>query len=86
MPGYRRRAEFDDGASDISSASGFSAYGYNRSGENYPDPLNNVNKDVNLYLTVFCRNSVIPRASDEIESHDHSERHRVRRLPRRGEP
>ena len=38
LPGYRRRAgpggmhgEYDDGASDISSTSGFSAFGY-RSG------------------------------------------------------
>ena len=32
LPGYRRRGDFDDGASDISSTSGFSAYGY-RSGK-----------------------------------------------------
>ena len=39
LPGYRRRAgpggmhgEYDDGASDISSTSGFSAFGY-RSGK-----------------------------------------------------
>ena len=31
LPGYRRRGDYDDGASDISSTSGFSAYGY-RSG------------------------------------------------------
>jgi len=32
LPGYRRR-EYDDGASDISSVSGFSAYGYRSSKE-----------------------------------------------------
>ncbi|XP_059087795.1 patronin-like isoform X3 [Tigriopus californicus] len=48
LPGYRRRAEFDDGASDISSASGFSAFGFRSGTRLYREPTSKSNRTIVL--------------------------------------
>jgi len=55
LPGYRRRAgpggmhgEYDDGASDISSTSGFSAFGYRSGTRLYREPATKSNRTIIL--------------------------------------
>jgi len=52
LPGYRQRrgngGEYDDGASDISSTSGFSAYGYRGGTRLYREPASKSNRTIVL--------------------------------------
>ncbi len=57
LPGYRRRGpgqgEYDDGASDISSTSGFSAYGYRSGTRLYREPASKSNRNIILNAVEF---------------------------------
>ena len=56
LPGYRRRmggGEYDDGASDISSTSGFSAYGYRSGTRLYREPASKSNRSIILNAVEF---------------------------------